>query len=82
LGRLLAFAVLYDGGKRTEAARIGDVSLQMIRGWGLRFSQFGLSGFLGGKAPGAPCKLYNGQRQAGEGIVESGPIPAIHVVAS
>ncbi len=35
--RLLALAVIYDGGRRTEAARIGSVGLQIIRDWVLRF---------------------------------------------
>ena len=29
--RLLALAAIYDGGKRTEAARLGNVTLQIIR---------------------------------------------------
>ncbi len=29
--RLLALAVIYDGGRRTEAAKIGSVGLQIIR---------------------------------------------------
>ncbi len=31
--RLLALAEIYDGGRRTDAARIGDVGLQIIRDW-------------------------------------------------
>ena len=31
--RLLALAALYDGGTRTEAAKIGGVGLQIIRDW-------------------------------------------------
>jgi len=29
--RLLALAAIYDGGKRTEAARLGNVTLQFVR---------------------------------------------------
>ena len=32
-GRLLALAEIYDGGRRKDAARIGDVGLQVIRDW-------------------------------------------------
>ena len=32
--RLLALAAIYDGGTRTEAARIGGVTLQIVRGLG------------------------------------------------
>ncbi len=31
--RLLALAEIYDGGSRTDAARIGGVTLQIVRDW-------------------------------------------------
>ena len=40
--RLLALAVIYDGGWRTEAARTGGVGLQIIRDWVRRFNASGL----------------------------------------
>ena len=39
--RLLALAVIYDGGSRSEAARVGGVGLQIIRDWVLRFNAEG-----------------------------------------
>ncbi len=78
--RLLALAVIYDGGRRTEAAKIGSVGLQIIRDWVLRFNARGPDGLIGGKAPGNPSKLNDDQRQALVDIVERGPIPAIHGV--
>ena len=78
--RLLALAVIYDGGRRKEAAKIGSVGLQIIRDWVLRFNARGPDGLIGGKAPGNPSKLNDDQRQALVGIVERGPIPAIHGV--
>ncbi len=78
--RLLALAVIYDGGRRTEAARTGSVGLQIVRDWVLRFNACGPDGLIGGKAPGNPPKLNDDQRQALAGIVERGPIPAIHGV--
>ena len=39
--RLLALAEIYDGGARTDAARIGNVGLQVIRDWVLRFNAGG-----------------------------------------
>ena len=36
--RLLALAAIYDGGSRTEAARIGGVGLQTVRDWVLAFN--------------------------------------------
>jgi hypothetical protein len=35
--RLLAVAAIYDGATRSEAAKLGDVGLQIIRDWVLRF---------------------------------------------
>ena len=32
--RLLALAQIYSGGSRSEAARIGGVTLQLVRDWG------------------------------------------------
>lgn len=39
--RLLALAAIYDDGSRSEAAKIGDVSLQTVRDWALRFKERG-----------------------------------------
>ena len=36
--RLLALAAIYDGATRTEAARIGGVTLQIVRDWVVRFN--------------------------------------------
>lgn len=78
--RLLALAAVYDGSTRSEAARIGDVSLQTVRDWALRFNERGPDGLIDGKAPGHPSKLNGDQRRALKEIVEAGPIPAIHGV--
>ena len=42
--RLLALAVIYEGGSRTEAARVGAVGLQIVRDWVLRFNAEGPPG--------------------------------------
>ena len=34
--RLLALAVIYEGGSRGDAARIGGVGLQIVRDWVVR----------------------------------------------
>jgi len=78
--RLLALAEIYDGGRRLDAARIGDVGLQVVRDWVLRFNAKGPDGLIDGKSTGQPCKLNDEQRQALVAIVEAGPIPAIHGV--
>lgn len=78
--RLLALAEIYDGGSRSDAARIGGVTLQSIRDWVLRFNARGPEGLIDGKAPGPSPKLDGTQRQALKEIVEQGPIPAVHGV--
>ena len=78
--RLLALAEVYDGGTRTDAARIGGVGLQTIRDWVLAFNAAGPEGLIDGKAPGNSSKLNDAQRQALARLIESGPIPAIHGV--
>jgi len=78
--RLLALAAIYDGAKRTEAAKIGGVGLQIIRDWVLRFNTRGPDGLRDGKSSGHPPKLNDAQRQAIARMIESGPIPAVHGV--
>src|ERR1019366_2173018 len=78
--RLLALAEIYDGGRRTDAARIGGVGVQTVRDWVLRFTPRGRGGLIDGKAPGKPHKLNPEPLRGVGGIFESGPIPAIHGV--
>ena len=78
--RLLALAAIYDGGSRTEAARIGGVGLQTVRDWVLSFNAEGPPGLVNGKAPGNAPLLNDQQRQALHRMVESGPLPAVHGV--
>ena len=80
LAGFLALAAIYDGATRTEAAKIGGVGLQIIRDWVLRFNARGPDGLLDGKSTGQPSKLNDIQRQAIAGMIESGPIPAVHGV--
>jgi transposase len=70
----------YDGATRSEAAKIGDVGLQIVRDWVLRLNARGPDGLLDGKSPGHPPKLNAAQRQAIARMIESGPIPAVHGV--
>ena len=72
--RLLALAVIYDGGSRTEAAEVGGVSLQVVRDWVLRFNTHGPEGLIDRKAPGQPSRLNDEHRAALAAMVESGPI--------
>ena len=62
--RLLALAGIYDGGSRTDAARIGGVGLQIVRDWVLWFNAEGPDGLVNGKAPGAQSLLAQGPSAA------------------
>src|ERR1700680_2029 len=73
--RLLALAAIYDGTTRTEAAKIGGVTLQIIRDWVMRFNARGAAGLLDGKSPGQPSRLNYVDPQAIVRMIESGPIP-------
>ena len=78
--RLLALAAIYDGSRRTEAAEIGGVTLQIVRDWVMKFNAHGPSGLIAGKAPGQTPRLTSEHRAALAGMVEDGPIPAVHGV--
>ena len=78
--RLLALAVIYDGGSRTQAAEIGGVTLQVVRDWVLRFNAHGPEGLVDRKAPGQPSRLNDEHRAALATMLESGPMPAVHGV--
>lgn len=78
--RLLTMATIYEGGTRSDAARFGDVGLQTVRDWVLRFNAAGPDGLIDGIPPGGIPLLDAAQRRALADIVESGPIPASHGV--
>jgi hypothetical protein len=74
--RLLAIATTYDSGTRSDATRIGGVTLQIVG--------FGCCGSTGRhpepdrKALGQPARLLAAERAALAAQVESGPNRAIH----
>jgi transposase len=78
--RLLALAAIYEGATRSEAARIGGVTLQIVRDWVMKFNACGPDGLINRKAPGQPSRLNDGHRAAVAAMIESGPTPAIHGV--
>jgi len=78
--RLLALAAISAGASRTEAARIGGVTLQIVRDWVLRFNADGPAGLVDRKAPGQAPRLNDAHRTALAATVENGPMPAIHGV--
>ena len=50
--RLLALAAIYEGATRTEAAKIGGVTLQIVRDWVLKFNALGPDGLIDRKTAG------------------------------
>ncbi len=78
--RLLALAAIYEGASRTEAARIGGVTVQIVRDWVVKFNAHGPEGLVNRKPPGQPAKLTGTHRAALVARVDAGPIPAIHGV--
>ena len=78
--RLLALAAIYDGTTRTDAARIGGVTLQIVRDWVMKFNAAGPDGLVDRKAPGQPSRLNDTHRAALAAMIETGPIPAVHGV--
>jgi transposase len=75
--RLLALATIYDGWTRSDAAKIGGVTLQIIRDWVLRFNAQGPDGLFDRKAPGQPSIMKDKHRAALARVVEDGPTPSI-----
>lgn len=77
---LLALAMICDGGRRSEAASVGGVGLQVVWDWVLRFNAEGPDGLIDREPPGKSPKLNARQRRALAALVDSGPIPALHGV--
>ncbi|SLK11554.1 helix-turn-helix domain-containing protein [Novosphingobium mathurense] len=78
--RLLAIATILDGGSRSDTAKVGGVTLQIVRDWVLRFNAQGPEGLETRKAPGPDTILNDSHRRALADIIETGPIPAVHGV--
>ena len=78
--RLLALAAIYEGATRTEAARIGGVTLQIVRDWVVKFNAHGPEGLIDRKPPGQPSKLTDAHRAVLATRLDEGPIPAVHGV--
>ena len=73
--RLLALASIYDGGSRSDAARLGSVTLQIVRDWVMRFNAHGPDALINGKAPGKSSLLNDDQRSALAQVIERGTTP-------
>ena len=73
----MALASIYDGATRTAAAKIGGVTLQIVRDWVMKFNAEGPADLIDKKAPGQPAKLTD---TALVKVIDEGPISAIHGV--
>jgi len=78
--RLLALAAIYAGATRTEAARIGGVTVQIVRDWVVKFNAHGPDGLIDRKPSGRRSKLTDAHRAALVARVDAGPIPGVHGV--
>src|ERR1700734_2763859 len=79
-GGRVPVAAIYGGAGGTEAAKIGGVTLQIVRDWVLKFNAHGPEGLSDCKPPGQPSRLNGAHRAALAARLESGPIPAVHGV--
>jgi hypothetical protein len=70
--RLLALAAIYEGTMRSEAAKIGGVTLQIVRDWVVKFNPRGPEGLIDRKAPGQPARLNDTHRAALAEIIDAG----------
>ena len=78
--RVLALALILDGGSRSDAAKMAGVTLQIVRDWVFRFNAGGPEGLATREAPGQASILNDEQRARLAEQVELGPIPAAHGV--
>src|SRR4029450_7464087 len=69
--RLLALAALYEGAPRPEPARVGGVTVQIVRDWVVKFNAHGPAGLVNRKPPGQPSKLTDAHRAALQAIAQN-----------
>jgi transposase len=74
--RLLALALVLEGGSRTEAARRNGMDRQTLCDWVHRYNAAGVAGLASRVAPGPTPRLDEGQMAALEALVLKGPDPA------
>jgi transposase len=73
--RMLALALVLEGGSREEAARAGGMDRQTLRDWVHRYNAEGLAGLHDRRRPGRKPRLTPGQEAALAAAVEQGPDP-------
>ena len=73
--RLLALALVLEGGSREAAARAAGMDRQTLRDWVHRYNAEGLAGLHDRRRPGRKPRLTPGQEAALAAAVEQGPDP-------
>src|SRR4051794_24864019 len=71
--RMLALALVLEGGSRAEAARAAGMDRQTLRDWVHRYNAEGVEGLRDRPRPGRPCALDEGQQAALKAMVLRGP---------
>jgi transposase len=74
--RMLAIALVLDGGSRAEAAQSCGMDRQTLRDWVHRYNADGIAGLSNLPAPGRPPALTPQQTTELKEIVLAGPDPA------
>lgn len=69
----MALAAAVDGKSRAEAAAVGLMGRQTLRGWGVRFNAEGPEGPIDRTSPGRPPKLTPARKRELRRAVEDGP---------
>jgi transposase len=78
--RLLALALVLEGGSRTDAARAAGMDRQTLRDWVIRYNEEGLDGLCDRPRSGRPARLSPAQLAELAQLVEAGPDLAVHGV--
>src|SRR3954466_5927785 len=73
--RMLALALVLEGGSRAEAARAAGVARQTLRDWVHRYDAEGLAGLSDRRRPGPRPRLSPEQEAELVTAVEQGPDP-------
>src|SRR3954463_9094100 len=73
--RMLALALVLEGGSRAEAARAAGMDRQALPGWGDRHDARGLAGLRDRRRPGPRSRLSPEQEAELVAAVERGPDP-------
>src|SRR3954470_777200 len=73
--RMLALALVLEGGSREGAARAAGMDRQTLRDWGHRYNAEGLAGLRDRRRPGRKPRLTPGQEAELAAAVEQGPDP-------